>query len=126
MVKTKQELFDAAWLGLVSQGRKSVDFKTNICQYNGPGGRHCGVGWLLTHLDPEVVATFEGKGISTLMHDGKSKQYLVEFEGSLALLSEIQECHDELNALMPFVPKLYEGFKRIAERFELDTRVLNP
>lgn len=54
---TNQEAFDQAVRGLKSQGwSQSLD--RGCCSYNGPGGLHCGIGWLLrgVPIEPRLNA----------------------------------------------------------------------
>lgn len=83
MSETSQEIFTKACRGLRAQGyRRSRG--THGCLYNGPGGIHCAVGWVIS-LPAEVC-----EGLSV---DGLAERGLVPRE-ALDLLRELQYTHD--------------------------------
>jgi hypothetical protein len=51
---TPQEIFNTAYLGVLSQGGPSK--AGNMCKYRGPNGRKCGVGWL---IDDDTAAKWD-------------------------------------------------------------------
>lgn len=101
---TKQEIFDAAVRGLASQeyARSATDPQDDdpMCLYNGPGGIHCAVGWLI-----------EGAAISEEENGDRLNRLLAKrpdiaemFDGAFGdwcardeFLRQLQLCHDICN-----------------------------
>ena len=66
----KQEAFNAAWLGLKSQGfERSAD--GGLCMYRGPNGLKCALGWCI----PDYMYAPEMEGCS-------AEEFLLSIEGT--------------------------------------------
>jgi hypothetical protein len=111
---TPQEIFNKSYLGLKAQGGKSQSI-TGACAYNGKGGTHCGIGFL---VPPEVGSEWDAmdnSSITTVVYAGKSgtKPWMKE---NISLLEAIQKAHDNCIHWDAFEP----SFKQIACRFNLE------
>ncbi len=91
-MKTLEEIFDAASIGMLKQGKKSM--AGNRCVYRSDDGCKCGVGFLIAeeHYKP----TLEGKNISRVV-----VKYALQYSGvdiddfaTANLLEAIQNIHD--------------------------------
>lgn len=88
-MKTKQETFNTAYLGLKSQGfEKSYSGEIDECAYRGPEGRKCAAGWCIS--DEDYSEDIEGCSVrsndiqelpSVKIHDKD-------------LLADLQHAHD--------------------------------
>ncbi len=59
MITDKQEMFNAAFIGLASQGfERSVD-DTGQCLYRGPNKKKCAIGWCLTDEEVESIDIYD-------------------------------------------------------------------
>lgn len=104
--EAKQAAFNGAYKGLNYQKWKrstSADGE-NRCQYNGPNGTHCGVGWLIPK--DKYDEGIEDKGICSLaeeiipfladpLENFCKKANNTDVGEFLDFLVEIQESHDE-------------------------------
>lgn len=104
--EAKQAAFNGAYKGLNYQKWKKSTSPgdKDRCQYNGTGGRHCGVGWLIPK--DKYDEGIEDKGISSLAKDiipfladplehFCKKANNTDVGEFLDFLCEIQESHDE-------------------------------
>lgn len=82
-----QRWFWASWRGLESQGFKQSKSKSEGCLNNGPGGRHCAVGWLLENgtEDDGPCDVADRGGLFGAPNDDYT---------AARLLVEMRECHD--------------------------------
>lgn len=109
-MKTRQELFDNAWLQFERQGwKRSVNRETETCMYRGPDDCRCGIGasipdekygtWLERQYasDPNVM---EAAGIAP---------------GDQVFADKLQECHDDSDDGDP----LQENMREFAKEHNL-------
>jgi len=94
-MKTLQEMFNQAYLGVIAQGGQSSD-GLGHCMYRGPEGRKCAVGHLLP--DESYHRRLEGKSVD--YGSGALKPALIQAgidmgdKSTKALLAKMQYIHD--------------------------------
>lgn len=91
MYKTNQEVFDAVWNGLASQGfQRSIGYE-GTCLYRGPDGLKCAVG----HLIPDNLydTDLEGKTVSQLI-EAECLVGVFGEEVDTSFLFKLQQAHD--------------------------------
>lgn len=125
---TAQEIFDFVWTKLREQGRGSASEDGGTCFYRSSDGHlKCAIG----HLIPDDLYKPEMEGISV-------RRILDRFPELNIILSEdliywnidflyhLQDAHDGASVTGGmFVECLREQMKSVAERFKLDTRILD-
>tara|TARA_R100001244_G_scaffold105196_2_gene78046 strand:+ start:1547 stop:1918 length:372 start_codon:yes stop_codon:yes gene_type:complete len=88
---TKQEAFDAAYIGVVNQGYRNVD--NGICVYNSANGGKCAAGFVFAITNPsENPDSFK----ATLGIDARAVMIRFGYEDKdmSKFLCEIQTAHD--------------------------------
>lgn len=91
MKQAQQEAFDKAVRGLASQKfARSVDSGGERCLYNGPDGKHCAFGWLITN----VKLDDEDNNLNT--YDLAKHSVVNELLESIGttFARSLQRCHD--------------------------------
>ncbi|MBY5553747.1 hypothetical protein HFO57_09085 [Rhizobium leguminosarum] len=86
--RTRQEIFDAAYLGLAAQGFTQSKSDQFGCAYRGAGGTKCGVG----HLIPDEKYLYDLEGLSADTPDVSEAAGLSWRTEPLAI--DIQGAHD--------------------------------
>jgi hypothetical protein len=91
-MKTLQEIFDTAYLGLAKQGfeRSMGHTRQNFvtCAYRGDDGRKCAIGHCIP--DDKYEPDFEGENPNNL----RVKEAIGDVGASISLLCDLQLCHD--------------------------------
>lgn len=85
-----QEVFNAVWNGLKSQGFERSGWGGS-CKYRGPDGKKCAAGWLMT--DEEYRPSFEGRSADYLEVGDLFKSKGID----TSFLMELQAVHDVNN-----------------------------
>jgi hypothetical protein len=92
---TKQEVFDIAVRGLASQKFTRIVGPKNGCQYNGPDGKHCALGWVILAGHVEISPNENGTGAEDLLFDRRNILDLFDEINDVGhFLQELQNCHD--------------------------------
>lgn len=132
MSKVKhQRIFDEVWKGIKAQGGPAWDEKALVCMYRTPSGRSCAIGLFLTDEEAE---RFEGITVDADMY-----QYLQENNAKIRraeheFLISLQRAHDSAaeNEGIRGLPEGEDFFtpfrnemKKVAENFDLNTKVLD-
>jgi hypothetical protein len=89
---TRQQVFDYCATKLLEQGKPSGRVDGNgmfQCEYNGPGGKHCAIGWLVT--DEERVE--EQSAIRSIATNLQLTQRLSPSDEEF--LTRLQAAHDD-------------------------------
>lgn len=133
-MRTLQEIFDTAYLGLIAQGAPAVDSDYS-CKYRTPDGLKCAVGMLIA--DEHYKQDFENvpvRSARTREEDPLECASMLELGTALersgidllqarGMLVEMQRAHDEyarkLVPPMPFVAYIRDAFAAIAARHHL-------
>lgn len=104
-----QAVLDFVVPKLVKQGHRSVTPGTDNCQYNGPNGTHCAIGW---------CANFSTTGgISTLYTYEFTLMEVTFGDIDPDFLRELQDAHD--NAASDFVVQFLSGIASICVHYGL-------
>lgn len=108
---TRQEMFDTAVRGVISQGAPSVD-RFGGCLYRGPNGLRCAAGWLIP--DDKYSPELESKTVDAL--EGIFPELQLEFLGAL-------QCAHDYSSLDPSTDDFVANFKRRAKSVARDFRL---
>jgi hypothetical protein len=96
---SRQELFTKAYVGVMLQGRPSMNGHAGHCAYRGDGGAKCGVGFL---IDDKTAASWDSRMSSSICGVAHSMRGDDAFEvwvmDNVDLLQDIQEAHDGFGA----------------------------
>lgn len=120
---TPQEIFDAAAIGVIKQGRASVSGPGGKCLYRGPDGTKCAAG----HLIPDEVYDCRMDDGETSFTDVSMKfknvlpSYMSTEHGRELILS-LQCAHDDASALRygpAFIEEFIRGLERVSLRYGL-------
>jgi hypothetical protein len=107
---TEQDVFDAVWAGMESQGWKRSTDEDGWCMYRGVDGRRCAVG----HLIPDDLyrPSMEVSGV-----DDKPVRTVLRAIGveNISFLYELQKAHDGAPSGAP----LREEFRCVAKEHGL-------
>lgn len=114
----RQEAFDKAYKGIVTQGRgSSNDWQ---CLYRGEGGAKCAVGQLLSDEQLTVHKVRNSQGANSLP-PALLSELLPDDPKAGTFLSELQDAHDQ--ATWCAVPSFIEAFKLraadVAKKYKL-------
>lgn len=116
---TRQEMFDTAVRGVISQGAPSLS-EIGECLYRGPNGLRCAAGWLIP--DDKYSSALEGRSVDTLVEKGIFPIRQREF------LDALQCAHDKatMSGLTGagFVAKFKLRAEKVAHDFRLNAAVL--
>lgn len=123
-----QQAFNTIVAHLREQGVQAMDDMGNRCMYRGKEGRMCALGVLIP--DSLYDEGMEGMGIVCLDDSDIGKglyDYLHEkYDGGqdlIDMLTAMQEVHDDFSRAegseAPPMKRWEEGFKAVAERFDL-------
>ena len=90
----KQELFNKAVAGLASQGFEASVDTDGTCQYRGPNGKRCAVGWLIS--DASYSPEMEGKTPEKSGYKAAAAMFEALFPSAAerTFLTNLQACHD--------------------------------
>jgi len=111
-----QKMFDTAAVGMLKQGKKSID--VNACRYRGSDGCKCAVGFLIPEglYDPGI----EGASVFTSMKNPASHLYKEALDTALKLREVISPLvgHDDLRQdrieLLDGLQDIHDGAKNAA------------
>lgn len=84
---TRQEMFDAAYIGLASQGFIR-SMSNQGCAYRGDEGRRCAIGWIM----PDEAYSPDLEGLSPM--NCEIEKALDLASGDICFADELQEAHD--------------------------------
>lgn len=102
---TPQEIFDKAYIGVVTQGRKS-DKGHKGCSYLTEDGLKCGVGHLLDAETAKIWDKYEDSSVGTIVMRDRPDSMVpswMKVRSNLELLNSIQRAHDNSNGDKDFV-----------------------
>jgi hypothetical protein len=86
-MRSLQEIFNIAYLGLASQGfEKSIGVNVS-CAYRGKGGTKCAIGYLIS--DEDYDETMEGETVVS-----KNIRRVIDADVPIITLRDLQRCHD--------------------------------
>lgn len=107
--QAKQELFDKAVTGLVSQGfEQSWNEDDGMCAYRGEGGKRCAVGWLIS--DERYNPNMEGLNAFDIFTGPLGHRPLIELDAVLSQpLDDEPGAHEEV---VRFLLRLQEAHDR--------------
>jgi len=115
MAMTLQEAFNASYIGVIKQGRRSIDANGN-CVYNDGNGCKCGIG----HTMPD------GTDVSGCNLSGVRKLLEVRYPAVAHLsdidvdaLMELQGCHDLAEFNGAFISNFTQNMKFFAQAHHL-------
>ena len=140
--ESKQAIFDTAVRGLASQGFKrsvsegdTASGEGATCLYNGPGGIHCAVGWLIVDLPMHADENDDKLSMMIRRRPDVASRFNGLFETDYErndFLAELQRCHDigrvqlcgeEPEGTTP--DAIQAALRRFAERHGLSASVLD-
>lgn len=87
---TNQEIFNAVYLGLKSQGFERSLRSEGYCTYRGDNGRKCAVGWLIP--DENYSPAIEG---DSALDRSVQECLPAELKGKTQFLNKLQVVHDD-------------------------------
>ena len=89
---TPQEIFNTAYLGVLSQGGPSLA-SNGYCAYRGKHNRKCGVGWVISDETAAQWDKLTSPDIECILHDQAEElePWMLE---SGDILCQIQTAHD--------------------------------
>ena len=111
MKMTLQQAFNAAYVGVLAQGCKSVDNAFGACTYNDGKGNKCGIG----HAMPEKTDTtgINFKSVAELLGaHHPAVEHLTEINPSD--LIGLQDCHDNAVLGEDFIVEFTANMERFA------------
>lgn len=88
---TPQEIFDKAYIGVVTQGQPSVKVGKG-CVYRGENGNKCAIGHLIDDATAKRWDKYEMSGIGSVSIRAKIKPDWLD--ANIKLLENIQAAHD--------------------------------
>lgn len=88
-VKSRQELFDTAVIGIFGQGRLAMS--EGQCLYRAPDGTKCAVGWNMP--DEEYKDSLEGLGVSNSNEVPPAAGVHIK---DVPFMAQVQDAHDQL------------------------------
>ena len=109
---TPQQIFTTAFLGVIGQGCFSVDIH-GTCQYRGPNGAKCPVGFL---IDDETATAWEGAPIWMVARNRLPTGIAANF----GLCRSIQAAHDTASRLGEGIPGYRRRMIKVAARYNLE------
>jgi len=86
----RQKLFNKSVKGLASQNFERSVNDDNSCRYNGPGGKHCAIGHLITPKQGESLDTAPSTSVF-YVYDKLPKSLR---NAGMWFLNELQQAHD--------------------------------
>jgi hypothetical protein len=120
-----QEMFDQAVLGVVGQGKRSVN-AAGKCLYRGPNGLKCAVGFLIA--DKRYNAEYNGAGASSPevinMIEASIGRELKNIE--ISVLESLQTMHDGCERPGHFIDDFIRGVTCVAKDYNLKMPVVLP
>jgi hypothetical protein len=125
---TEQDLFDHSARCLLVQDRPCINVE-GICDYSGPDGGHCAIGWLI----PEILQNEcrSGGGLETLCNhlstreDDDPKRLRWVLESHEHLFSAMQDAHDNAQgSILPWKIQWTEHLRLAAASLKLNFKVL--
>lgn len=119
---TPQEIFDKAALGVLNQGKRSVD-GSERCLYRGPNGLKCAVGHL---VDNEAIAKemdYYGSISSVLSSPYLGLPYWMR--ANELLLAKLQRVHDRQFNWRDGTRSLAAAFRSVAEAYHLSPAAID-
>jgi len=114
---TAQEVFDTAVLGVLSQGKPSINH-TGDCMYRGPNGLKCAAGHVLKDQDYKRHFDINNLSIYSLSDRIETPYYVKD---NKILLSRLQRVHDSktLGDNSVWLKSFRTKARRIAKDFDL-------
>lgn len=109
-----QNLFDTIKQHLLTQNEQATRIDNDDCVYRSSSGLKCAVGILIP--DDEYIYTLENKGVTHVLENVKSLNYLQKNNKAISLLENLQNLHDN----QP-VEDWPDALEEIAEEFGLTT-----
>lgn len=114
---TKQEMFDAAYRGVVTQGKLCK--VAGCCLYN-HNGMHCAIGWIIPsdvgeRWDEESINFTDGAMWDSLAEKELEAIGITLDDETFDFLRDLQFAHDNVSTLMDFK----QNMKEIADLYGL-------
>lgn len=120
---TPQEMFNKAYIGVVTQGGPSIDKDENKCMYRGKGGAKCGIGHL---IDDETANTWDSQLLSSIgsivLEDNVFVPKFIKENIDLAV--KIQQAHDTATVYSNFTKGYKREMSEVSKKFNLTTPVM--
>jgi hypothetical protein len=91
---TPQGIFNAAYIGVMMQGKQSKNAAGN-CKYLSEDGHRCAVGFL---VEEDVARAWDGEGGNSITSVSKLHGVPEWVKDNLDLLAALQEAHDDWTA----------------------------
>lgn len=118
MFRTRQELFDNAFKGVIDQGRPAYDDAADSCMYRGPDGTKCGIGHSIPNS--KYRKSMENRGASADLVLTAAR--IAEEDSAFAV--QLQGCHDnaahEALSTKDFIARFTRRMKILARQEGLE------
>jgi hypothetical protein len=128
MTINRQEIFDNAVRGVMTQGDLAIAEGTYTCAYRGENNTRCAIGW---NISDDVYSEDMEGNVPNLIYEAPNivaRAVHARTKGDIAFLRNLQRCHDlqldyrdNRNILMH---RLAASFKLFAEMYSLSYMVL--
>lgn len=116
--RTRQELFDNAYKGVVAQGRPAYDDATDSCMYRGPDNTKCGIGHSIPNYKYRKAMENRGATADVILTAARIAPEDTTFARRL------QACHDDAAISTSTLPQFLESFNRrmtvLAQSYHLE------
>jgi hypothetical protein len=121
---TPQEIFDKAYIGVVKQGKKSINAVSDCAYYVGKNLR-CGVGHLLSESAAKAFDSCARRDLETDIEsilDAKASKYIGPWmEENRELIVDVQRAHDNVSDFSSaFVEFFKSNMKSVAEKHKMN------
>lgn len=129
----KQQMFDIAAKGILSQGKASFSKTDQVCMYRNNDGCKCAIGWLIP--DSKYIKELENQSLLS-----EEDLYVVSLnvcehvkmiakaagirKGQYTFANELQFCHDDAFSDGDFIRGFKIAMKDLAHKYKLSTKVL--
>jgi hypothetical protein len=114
-----QEIFNVGYLGVLKQGKPSLDPAGEVCQFLTPEGSKCVIGFSLTKAQAQRLDKMVNGGAvnSEVINARMAKALKIPPEG-IGPIRELQECHDDVKRIS-FIPEFTRRAKAFAMEYGL-------
>ena len=117
---TPQEIFTTAYLGVMTQGRASLNH-AGTCKYRGQNGAKCALGFL---IDDATASVWDdpGANITKIHLLGLTPEWM---RPHIELLGAIQACHDDaiFGRYDSFSQNFHDRMAVVASNFNLNLEI---
>lgn len=116
--KTRQQLFDNAYKGVIAQGRPAYNDATDSCMYRGPDNTKCGIGHSIPDYKYRKSLENRGATASEVMAAANINP------DDMTFARQLQGCHDNAAIGTNTTRRFLESFNRrmtaLAQSYSLE------